>query len=278
MSHLDAAVRRAAADGTLTRTVSELGAPAIEDTAPRRREFTVEESSRESERIFRDPDRLRDRSGQWDLEEHLPAEVLSQLGNLVEALAQHPASPRTIGFASPGRGEGTSTCVATLGAYLASRHARVLMVDANPHHPTLHTIARVDQRPGLSDLVNGDITLEAAPRVTSVPELYVLPSGAPRSNGSNGRLVPSAIHDQLLRYANLFDFVLVDCPPINAYGDAASIAAACEAVILVIDGNKTRREAAQSSKSHLTRAHCTLLGVFMNRRKFYIPQFVYNRL
>jgi Mrp family chromosome partitioning ATPase len=76
----------------------------------------------------------------------------------------------------------------------------------------------------------------------------------------------------------MFDMVLVDCPAINAHGDAASIASACQGVVLVIEGGQTRREAAQASKAMLTRANCSILGAFMNRRKFYIPRFLYDRL
>jgi capsular exopolysaccharide synthesis family protein len=204
--------------------------------------------------------------------------LLSQLGNLVETVTLHPAAPRIIGFASPGPGEGTSTCLALVGAYLASRHARVLMVDANQHHPALHTIANVEACPGLAELVTGEVEMHNAVRPTELPDLFLVTNGTPEGGNASAVLAPAAVRESLLQYATIFDFVLVDCAPINTYADAAGIAGACEAVIMVIDGSRTRREAAQSSKALLARSNCSVLGVFMNKRKFYIPAFLYNRL
>ncbi len=279
MSHLDAALRRAAADRGRETTRTELSQLSAIDPAAGRPEFSAaEEAPAQEERRSRAAQWLHERDARVEAKAPFPPEVASQLGNLVESLALRNPSPRIIGFASSGRGEGTSTSVAMLGAYLAGRNATVLLVDANPHHPSLHTIAKVDERPGLSELVAGDIDLRAAATPTALPDLFILTNGASASSSSGGEVVPAAIHERLLQYATIFDYVLVDCPPINAYGDAAAIAAACEAVILVIDGNHTRREAAVASKALLARANCSILGVFMNKRKFHIPQFLYDRL
>ena len=206
----------------------------------------------------------------------LPPSVASQLGNLAQSLAVHPATPRTLALVSAGRGEGTSTLTLNLGRYLASRNARVLVVDANPHHPLLHALAGVDQGDGLSDVVQGRLEMDAAIKPTAVPDLFVMTCGD--VDESLVPLLPTAIRDRLLKRSAAYDYVLLDCPAVNVYEDAASIASICDGVILVVEGGRTLRQAARTAKVLLTRANCNLLGVFMNKRKLYIPQFLYDRL
>jgi Mrp family chromosome partitioning ATPase len=276
MSYVDAALRRAMMEGILKATVLPQPAP---DTGAAHRVFPSEgPGGLHGERPIRPPARTPDRRSDWELEAHLPAEAIPQLASLAEGLARHPSSPRIVGFASPGRGEGTSTCVAALGVYLASRHGALLVVDANHHSPTLHAIAGVDERPGLAELVAGEIDLAKAAQPTGLPELFVLASGDQDRARRNGMPVRGALQPRLRECAARFEIVLVDCPAVNPYGDAASIAAACDAVVLVVDGSRTKREAAQAAKAMLTRANCSIAGAFMNRRQFYIPQFLYDRL
>ena len=279
MSHLDAALRRAMADGVLPRTVVELTTDVVYDPAA----FLPEASPRRSPSGDSPPktrvvERSDDRPFVLELHAPLAPTAASQLANLVQTLQLHPAKPRTVAFVASGRNEGTTTCVANLGIYLATRHAKVLMVDANLQWPALHTIASVDRGPGLMEVMAGQIDLKRAIKPASVPDLFMLTSGELHTAGTNGLVLPSALRERLLNRTNDYDFVLVDCPAVNAYEDAAVMAATCDAVILVVEGGRTLREEAQASKALLTRAHCKILGVFMNKRKFYVPKFLYDRL
>jgi capsular exopolysaccharide synthesis family protein len=213
-----------------------------------------------------------------ELHTYLPPAVTSQLANLVQAIESHPAKPRSIAFVGSGRGEGTTTCVANMASYLVNRRSRVLMVDANLHHPSLHTVAGIDRDGGLLELLSGGIDLRTATKSAGPYGLSILTSGAAPDDGATALIVPSVFQDRLLSHTREFDFVLVDCPAVNAYEEAAMTAATCDAVVLVIEGGKTLREEAHASKAILMRAHCRVLGVVMNKRKFYVPKFLYDRL
>lgn len=253
MSHVDAALRRAAADAAGDR-------PTTQETAHSTTGWLRPDSQTHSP----------------EFDAHLPPPVAAQLANLVQALECHPLRPRTIAFASAARGLGTSTCVASLGRYLASRRAKVLMIDANFHSPTLHALAGVDQENGLSDVIAGGADVAETIKPTPVPGLFVVTSGGwPQAD----RLLPAAaLRQHVLCRTSEYDYVLLDCPAVNAHEDAGLTAATCDGVILVIEAARTSREAAQASKALLARAQCTILGVFMNRRQFYVPKFLYDRL
>jgi Mrp family chromosome partitioning ATPase len=75
-----------------------------------------------------------------------------------------------------------------------------------------------------------------------------------------------------------FSHILIDAPPINAYADAALLGRLADGLVMVVEANKTRREAARRAKDILGVAGVRLLGVVLNKRRFPIPAAVYRRL
>ena len=73
----------------------------------------------------------------------------------LQTLGLGNGSLKTIGLTSSNRREGVSTVACNLALYAASCHdLRVLIVDANFLHPSLHRMFEVKQTPGLSDLLH----------------------------------------------------------------------------------------------------------------------------
>jgi capsular exopolysaccharide synthesis family protein len=208
----------------------------------------------------------------------VPWAVANHLANLAQGLYLHPARPRTIALVASGRGEGTTTFLANLGNYLAHQRSRVLIVDANFSSPTLHTLVGANASPGLIDVISGKLDAPKAIQSTPVPNLFVLTSGERSLDGTTHLVVPEVLRERLFSATLDYDFILVDCPALNASEGAAVIAATCDATLLIVEGGRTMREQAQAAKTLLMRADCTILGVVMNKRKFYIPKFLYDRL
>jgi protein-tyrosine kinase len=201
---------------------------------------------------------------------------------LAQFLGQLPPAEsdraRALALASPSRGEGTSTCTVQLARYLAeSWQSRILMVDANGRHPSLHLIAGVEGDKGLTEVLRGDLEATSAMVPTSREGVFLLVNGA-RTDNPERLLGGYAIPGRLLWPLRGFDFVLFDCPPVIAYPDAGAVAASCHGTILVVEGGRTRRQAAQRAKALLEGAGAHVRGVLMNRRKFHIPQAIYDRL
>jgi protein-tyrosine kinase len=205
----------------------------------------------------------------------LPAPVVSQLASLAETLPRTRSGLRSLALVSPARGEGTTTCTINLARALAEGGSQVLVVDANRHHPSLHEMLGLAQSPGLSEVVRGDVGCSTAVQAASLARVSVLAAGA---HGGSPARAAGTLRDRVLETAAGVDFVLVDCPPVNVYEDAAAIAAQCDAVVLVLQAGRTTRQEAHAAKRLLERGNCQLLGLFLNRRKFYIPRFIYDRL
>jgi len=72
------------------------------------------------------------------------------------------------------------------------------------------------------------------------------------------------------------DFVLVDLPPVARTGITIGLAPALDSVVLVIRAEKVRREQALKAQELLARAGSRASGVAFNKRRFYVPAWLYR--
>jgi capsular exopolysaccharide synthesis family protein len=187
---------------------------------------------------------------------------------------------RSLVLASTKAAEGVSTCSAGLAHYLArDLNSRVLLVDANFGDPAVHRFAGIENGPGLAAVLRGEVPLDKAVRATEIENLSVLTAGESKSDPSSLFQSPGwreRLGEDLRRLP--IGFVIFDCPPVTDSAEATLVGPLCDGVILVVEGGRAPRQAIQTAASALRRSGCDLLGVILNKRRYYIPQFIYDRL
>ncbi len=72
--------------------------------------------------------------------------------------------------------------------------------------------------------------------------------------------------------------VIIDAPPVIGSPEALSMTAAVDGVIVVAQCEKTKREIVRRSLNMITQFGGNTLGVVLNRKKYYIPGFIYKRI
>ncbi|MBE3578059.1 MAG: CpsD/CapB family tyrosine-protein kinase [Limnochordales bacterium] len=164
---------------------------------------------------------------------------------------------------SAGPDEGKTTTLANLGVALAQSGSRVLIVNADLRRPALHRILGRHERIGLTNVLLGTMTLEAAIQDTEVPNLYYMGSGPLPPNPSE-LLGSEAMVELIGRLRSLYDMVLFDCPPVVAITDAAVLAPRVDGVLLVVRAGHTERQAARQARINLQRVGARILGVVLN--------------
>jgi len=75
-----------------------------------------------------------------------------------------------------------------------------------------------------------------------------------------------------------FDYVLIDAPPLNSYSDGLVLAHLSDGVVMVLEANATRREAALRVAEDLRAKQVRVLGAVLNKRTFPIPDSLYHRV
>ena len=75
-----------------------------------------------------------------------------------------------------------------------------------------------------------------------------------------------------------FDMILVDSPSLERSSDAIQLAAVVDGVVLVINAGKTRWQVVQHWMEHIQTQHGNVVGAIFNKRRDYIPHWLYRRL
>ncbi len=75
-----------------------------------------------------------------------------------------------------------------------------------------------------------------------------------------------------------YNYVVLDAPPVLEFAECRVLCAKVDGVVLVIDSGKTHRPVAIRAKRQLEDAGGKLLGVVLNKKKNYIPDFIYRRM
>jgi len=75
-----------------------------------------------------------------------------------------------------------------------------------------------------------------------------------------------------------FDFILIDSPPVTHSAVGLALVHKVDGVLLVVEAEKTRWSVARHVKNRLIIAQGNLLGVILNKRRYYIPSFIYKWL
>src|SRR5213078_4895179 len=118
--------------------------------------------------------------------------------------------------------------------------------------------------------------LDAACVPTSVPGLFVLPSGGSRRSASS--LLHSERLAELLCLARQkFDMVIIDTPPMANIADARVVGRFGDAVILIVRSGQTTRDAALMAKSRFSEDGTPILGTILNFWNPKTPGYGYYR-
>lgn len=160
-------------------------------------------------------------------------------------------------------GEGKTSTATNLGVVLSQLGKKVLIVDGDLHKPRLHEIFRVSNKVGLVSILAENLDAVQAIAATSIPNLFVVPSG-PTSPNPSGLLSSKGMEQFLKAATHNFDYVIIDAPPLGAVADAILIGHQADGAVLCVRGGKTPREMVSRVRDRLTRSNVRILGVLIN--------------
>lgn len=209
----------------------------------------------------------------------LRPEVRHQFEKMTSGIVLEASSggPRTILFTSYDHGEGTTTVVNNFAQSLAQeRRYRTLVVDANTRSPALQQTGAIDGDMTFSEVLAGGIESIALPKPSNGTNLSVIPGG-------NVVYHPSQVFDHrrfskfVKNAKKLFHFVLFDSSPTGSYYDSVVLGSHVDGVVLVVEAEKTQFHDLKWAKQLFKERGIPILGVVLNRRKFHIPRFVFER-
>lgn len=197
----------------------------------------------------------------------------------INILAHHPGQTiKTILFSGTTHGDGASTTAINFATTLARNcRLKVLLIEANLITPNVHTAFRIEPERGLSDLMSNGDKPDFYIKKVEPGNLSVVTAGS-KLTGSLSLFESDRFNEFLTSVRVAFDYIILDGPPVPNFSGARVLCTKVDGVVLVIEAGKTRKQVAVRAKKELEEAGGKVLGVVLNKRKYYIPEWIYKRL
>jgi capsular exopolysaccharide synthesis family protein len=192
------------------------------------------------------------------------AEQYRALRHTVEQLHK-TGDVRIVAVSSPGVGDGKSTTAINLaGALAQAPDARVLLVDADLRRPSVARLLALggSDGPGLVNaILDTSLTLEQVARPRPPFNLSVIPAG--QAPPSPYEVLKSPRLGELLDEARpLYDYIVVDAPPLCPVQDCRVIAHWVDGFLLVVSAHHTPRRLVGEALNVVERSK--ILGLIFN--------------
>ena len=193
-------------------------------------------------------------------------------------LQQRQESPRMVVFAGIDHGNGCSQISTSVSEILAGNApGAVCLVEANFRSPALPAILGSTNFHGLTDALLEEGPIRSFIEPVCDHRFWLLSSG-PVAADSPNLLSSERMKARSEELRREFDFVIVDAPPMTQYADAIALGQLSDGVVLVLEAESTRQEAALMAVENLRSSKIPILGAVLNKRTFPIPEGLYKRL
>jgi succinoglycan biosynthesis transport protein ExoP len=191
--------------------------------------------------------------------------------SLLLSTAGHP--PRCIVLTSATPSEGKTTAASNLAAILAQRDTRVLLIDGDLRRPNIHHRFGLNGKIGLTTVLTGATKLEETVQsVPEIPNLDILPSG-PVPPFPTEMLSSGAMEAILKRCKEIYDYIVIDSPPILSVTDGVILARQADAVVLVVRHGKSSKHVVRRARDILLRSGAGITGIVLNAVDLNSPEY-----
>lgn len=168
---------------------------------------------------------------------------------------------KTFAITSSKPSEGKSLTAANVAISYAMLGKKVLLIDADMRKPTQRKLWKVELAAGLCDFLAKIWKLEIA-KVQDLP-LWIVCTGTIPPNPSE-LLASDRMKGFVSECARVYDYVIIDTPPINTVADAQIVATYVDGVVLVTKSGYTTSDELNAAIEAVHQAGGNLCGVVLN--------------
>ncbi len=214
------------------------------------------------------------RWGGWPVRQEAQHHYALLRDRVMAAAQGHTARPVLLGLTSCHRGEGVSSIASDLAVTLARQGTEfpVLLVDPCQYRPdadaSKHAISKATQ-----------ITLEANGQIKMLERKFSVIDPDYEAKSEQTAATGSTFRD-LIHFLRTHDssFIVLDLPPLKEGDHVLELVAMLDNTIVVVESERTRWETVRWASDLLNEAGSNALGIVLNKRAYYVPNWLYNRL
>ncbi|WP_270335499.1 tyrosine-protein kinase [Streptococcus macedonicus] len=180
---------------------------------------------------------------------------------------------KVIALTSAQPGEGKSTTATNLAISFAKAGFRTLLIDADTRNSVMSGTFKSNERyQGLTSFLSGNAELSDVICDTSIDNLMILPAGQVPPNPTS--LIQNDNFKSMIETVRgLYDYVIIDTPPLGLVIDAAILAHHSDASLLVVKAGADKRRTVTKLKEQLEQSGAVFLGVILNKYDIHLDKY-----
>lgn len=180
---------------------------------------------------------------------------------------------KVITLTSAQPGEEKSTTSVNLAISFARAGFRTLLIDADTRNSVMSGTFKSNERyQGLTSFLSGNAELSDVICDTSIDNLMIIPAGQVPPNPTS--LIQNDNFKAMVETVRgLYDYVIIDTPPLGLVIDAAILAHHSDASLLVVKAGADKRRTVTKLKEQLEQSGSVFLGVILNKYDIHLDKY-----
>lgn len=180
---------------------------------------------------------------------------------------------KVITLTSAQSGEGKSTTSVNLAISFARAGFRTLLIDADTRNSVMSgTFKSKERYQGLTSFLSGNAELSDIICDTNIDNLMIIPAGQVPPNPTS--LIQNDNFKAMIEIVRgLYDYVIIDTPPLGLVIDAAILAHYSDASLLVVKAGADKRRTVTKLKEQLEQSGSAFLGVILNKYDIHLDKY-----
>ncbi len=180
---------------------------------------------------------------------------------------------KVITLTSAQSGEGKSTTSVNLAISFARAGFRTLLIDADTRNSVMSgTFKSKERYQGLTSFLSGNAELSDVICDTNIDNLMIISAGQVPPNPTT--LIQNDNFKAMIEIVRgLYDYVIIDAPPLGLVIDAAILAHYSDASLLVVKAGADKRRTVTKLKEQLEQSGSAFLGVILNKYDIHLDKY-----
>jgi capsular exopolysaccharide synthesis family protein len=210
----------------------------------------------------------------------LPEAFVKEMGILRNALESSFSDQpkRSLLFTSATEGEGSTTIATGFARFLAMQGLhKILVCELNARRPAFTNVFSINGSKGVTDYFSSRAELASIVQTVGPDEIDVLHVGVQDPTIIQlhlAQVLPEFLEDAF----KIYDTVIIDAPPVIECPETPPMTGFVDGVVMVVQAGRARRETVARSLERIAKFKGDVLGIVLNRKKYYIPEFLYKRI
>ena len=163
--------------------------------------------------------------------------------------------------------EGKTTLAKSLAFSLANGGYRTVLIDFDLRNPSVADQLGIEPKVGLNEYLDGEASIEevTVKTVSDMDDLHVIPIATPPRDPVK-TLISTDIQGLLDYLQSVYDFVIIDCPPVLGIADTKLTARLASGVVLMaVRWGRTSATVVRNAVDLLTKAEISVDGTVLTR-------------